>query len=228
MEAGKSFTLCRIFVAALILFNQDIVFAQGGKRLAAINPENISIARDSFGIPHIFGKTDAEVAYGLAWASAEDAFPILEDLYIFSKGMSGRARSIEGAKADYFVHAIRARKLVEANYHIHLSAEFRRYIDGYIQGLNAYAKAHRREVRLKGLFPLKPEDLITAYVAMMSFLSEAQNSIANAVSGKYDSIERDFKSGVWAAAGSNGIALSSRKTSDGKTYLCINPHLAME
>ena len=39
---------------------------------AQINPQNITIARDSFGVPHVFAKTDPEVAYGLAWAHAED------------------------------------------------------------------------------------------------------------------------------------------------------------
>jgi acyl-homoserine-lactone acylase len=33
---------------------------------AQINPSNITIARDSFGVPHIFAPTDPEVAYGLA------------------------------------------------------------------------------------------------------------------------------------------------------------------
>ena len=39
-----------------------------------INPLNVEIVRDKFGVPHIFGKTDADVAYGLAWANAEDDF----------------------------------------------------------------------------------------------------------------------------------------------------------
>ena len=34
--------------------------------ISQINPNNIDIVRDDFGVPHIFGKTDAEVAYGLA------------------------------------------------------------------------------------------------------------------------------------------------------------------
>ncbi len=37
-----------------------------------VSPENVTIVRDSFGVPHIFAKTDAEVGYGLAWANAED------------------------------------------------------------------------------------------------------------------------------------------------------------
>ena len=35
-----------------------------------INPNNIDIVRDNYGVPHIFAKTDAELAYGLAWANA--------------------------------------------------------------------------------------------------------------------------------------------------------------
>ena len=45
---------------------------------AQINPANITIARDSFGVPHIFAPTDPEVAYGLAWAHAEDDFATLQ------------------------------------------------------------------------------------------------------------------------------------------------------
>jgi len=45
---------------------------------AQINPANITIARDSFGVPHIFAPTDPESAYGLAWAHAEDDFATLQ------------------------------------------------------------------------------------------------------------------------------------------------------
>ena len=32
---------------------------------AQINPQNIEIVRDAYGVPHIYAKTDAEVAMGL-------------------------------------------------------------------------------------------------------------------------------------------------------------------
>ena len=49
------------------------------------NPEgeeltNIIIARDVWGVPHIMAKTDAEVAYGLAWVECEDDFVTLQEL----------------------------------------------------------------------------------------------------------------------------------------------------
>ena len=50
--------------------------------LAQINPKNIDIVRDAFGVPHIYGKTDADVAYGLAWAHAEDDFKTIQQGYL--------------------------------------------------------------------------------------------------------------------------------------------------
>ena len=46
--------------------------AQNAKQ--KINPKDVTIVRDSWGVPHIYGKTDADAAYGLAWAHAEDDF----------------------------------------------------------------------------------------------------------------------------------------------------------
>jgi acyl-homoserine-lactone acylase len=42
------------------------------------HPENVTIVRDTFGVPHIYGKTDADAAYGLAWAHCEDAFELIQ------------------------------------------------------------------------------------------------------------------------------------------------------
>ena len=38
-----------------------------------------TIERDALGVPHIFGETDADMAYGLAWAQSEDGWKILEE-----------------------------------------------------------------------------------------------------------------------------------------------------
>ncbi|MEP7256316.1 MAG: penicillin acylase family protein, partial [Ferruginibacter sp.] len=65
----KSLTILILFFSFLASFSQT-----------AINPANIDIVRDSFGVPHIFAKTDAEVAYGLAWAEAEDDFRSMQEV----------------------------------------------------------------------------------------------------------------------------------------------------
>ena len=44
------------------------------------------IVRDEFGVPHIFGTTDADTAYGLAYAHAEDDFSTLEQVVAMTRG----------------------------------------------------------------------------------------------------------------------------------------------
>ncbi len=193
-----------------------------------IDPKDVTVVRDSFGIPHIFAKTDAQVAYGLAWANAEDAFDITQDLVYTGKGFMGRKDGIKGAPTDFFVHAIGARELVEQKFDTDLSPEFKKYLDGFVQGLNAYATAHPNEVKVKKAFPVTGKDIVTSYVVIMSALSWTQNNIGDAVGGKYDNVKLDFPQHQTPSVGSNAFALNASKMEDGKTFLCINPHLGME
>src|SRR3977135_3839938 len=82
-----------------------------------INPNNITIARDSFGVPHIFAPTDPEVAYGLAWAHAEDDFETLQLVVLSGKAKLGKVLGKKGAEADYVVHLLRCRELVDEQWH---------------------------------------------------------------------------------------------------------------
>ena len=43
-----------------------------------VNPQDVEIVRDEYGVPHIYGKTDSDVAYGLAWAHSEDDFKTIQ------------------------------------------------------------------------------------------------------------------------------------------------------
>ena len=44
------------------------------------------IARDRWGVPHVFGKTDPDVAYGVAYAHAEDDFATLQEIVAMTRG----------------------------------------------------------------------------------------------------------------------------------------------
>jgi acyl-homoserine-lactone acylase len=199
------------------------IFAQPSN---AINPDNVTIVRDSFGVPHIFGKTDADCAYGLAWVNAEDAFFETQNLIYVAKGYMGRKDGIDGVKADFFVHAIGARRIVEERYATDLTPEYKRYLNGYVQGLNAYAAAHPEQVKIRKAFPVTDKDVLTAFVATMSFLSYSQNQVGDAVGGKFDQEPINFEH-LNPSVGSNAYAASNKVTDEHKTFLCINPHLQM-
>ena len=71
-----------------------------------VQVSNIEIVRDSFGVPHIFAPTDEEVAYGLAWATAEDDFVTIHQQLLPIRGLAGRVNGKSGAIFDVAVHIL--------------------------------------------------------------------------------------------------------------------------
>ena len=104
-----------------------------------MNTSNIEIVRDKWGVPHIYGKTDKEAAYGLAWAHAEDDFSTIQKTFLPAKGMLGRLDGIRGAVLDYAVELLKSREVAERELK-NLPQEGLNIIYGYLEGLNAYAK----------------------------------------------------------------------------------------
>src|SRR4028118_140388 len=54
---------------------------------------NVTIYRDRYGVPHVFGRTDADAVFGATYARAEDEFEYMEDAYI---KITGQAASVKG------------------------------------------------------------------------------------------------------------------------------------
>lgn len=181
--------------------------------------DHVVIARDEWGVPHIKGDTDADVAYGLAWANAEDDLKTMQDFLILIKGLNGRVKGKEGAVTDFFVKAVAVTELVEAKYETDLSDDMKRYIDGYVAGLNDYVASHKKEVRMKRIFPVTPHDIVKGYVLAMTLISGAQDPVGDIVDGKLDDMN---------AKGSNAFAFSGNKTTNGNSILCSNPHMPFE
>ena len=72
--------------------------------------QNITIIRDDWGIPHVYGKTDADAVFGVMYAQAEDDFNRVETNYLNSMGRlaeaEGEARDLP-RPADEAVHRSR-------------------------------------------------------------------------------------------------------------------------
>ena len=189
---------------------------------AQIDPSKIDIVRDHYGVPHIFGKTDPEVAYGLAWAQAEDDFETIQLSMLAGKAMLASYKGKEGASIDYIIHLLRIPELVEEKYESDLSPDFKRLIEGYCAGLNAYAKQHPEEILLKKSFPISPKEMIQFSILQMSVLSGADKALTAIFNNKVPLIEN------YKTAGSNAFAFNSAKTTDGQVYLDINAHQPLE
>lgn len=186
-----------------------------------IVPDSIKIARDAYGVPHIFAKTDPEVAYGLAWANAEDDFATMQFTLLAGKGGVGRLKGKQGATVDYIVQLLRCREIVDEKFST-LSPDYVALLEGYVSGINAYAARHPKEVLVRGTFPTNIRESLTSMVFSTSIISGVDKVLASILSGKVATLKQ-FESG-----GSNAIAIHSSRTTDGQTYLAINSHQPLE
>lgn len=192
-------------------------FITAGFCQTKINPSAIDIVRDSFGVPHIFAKTDAEVAYGLAWAEAEDDFESMQQVILPTKGLMGKVLGKPGAAGDYAFALFRCREITEEKWNT-LSPEFIQLIDGYVAGLNDYAAKHPGEVLHKKIFPVTVKDYISSAVLALTVFNGADGAL-----------QRIFNNAEWEAPelnkkGSNSAAIHPSKTTTGEAFLLINAH----
>ena len=141
------------------------------------------IVRDGFGVPHIYGETDADVAYGVAIAHAEDDFFTLQDVAAMAKGRYGAIAGEDGAQIDFMYHALDARGTAEREFP-KLPAETRALFEAYATGLNDYAAANPAEVKLANLFPVTGEDMAAGFALRQPFFFGLANVIGPLVAGE--------------------------------------------
>ena len=193
-----------------------------------VDISNIEIVRDKWGIPHIYGKTDKEAAYGLAWAHAEDDFKTIQKTFLPAKGMLGSLEGIRGAVLDYAVELLKSREVAYRELK-NLPPEGLNVIYGYLDGLNAYASKYPEQVLVKGSFPLSIYDYLTGLNLMLHLFSDTGDIIGQLLSNSINPIdEMSGVDNIGSSIGSNGFAFNSFKTLDKKSYLNINTHQPLE
>src|SRR5262245_28018878 len=99
--------------------------------------QNVTITRDSWGIPHVHGKTDADAVFGLIYAQAEDDFNRVETNYIIA---IGRMAEAEGESAIFrdlrmklFIHPDSMKAKYESS-----PAWLKSLMNAWADGLNFY------------------------------------------------------------------------------------------
>ena len=193
--------------------------------------ENVEIIRDDFGVPHIYGKTDADAIFGLLYAQCEDDFNRVEQNYIWA---IGRLAEVEGEEALY--SDLRARLFMtkeEAIYNYDTSPEWlQKLCNAFADGINYYLHTHP-EVKPRLLTHFEPwmpmyfsEGSIGGDIEYISiekiknFYKDKEPELATVKEVKDEQRELAYTE----PAGSNGFAISGKLTESGKAMLLINPH----
>lgn len=195
---------------------------------------DVQIIRDSWGVPHIYGKTDADVAYGLAWAHAEDDFKHLYDCVLMARGLYSSEAGREGIVFDYLVQLFQFRALVEEGYETQLSPEFRAVYEAYTDGFNHYVALHPDKVA-PGIMPATVQDFLTSAVMRTPFFFGMERQVLRLMGPERPgevSQPNDARAGNLYTrglpVGSNAMAVAPRRTPDGKTHLAVNSHQPFE
>ena len=109
-------------------------------RLAA-RAERVTIMRDDFGVPHIYGGTDADVVFGLLYAQAEDDFPRVERNYVWAIGRLAEVQGESALYSDVRAQLYMTQSEAEAAYAA-APDWLRTLCDAFADGLNWYLATH--------------------------------------------------------------------------------------
>jgi acyl-homoserine-lactone acylase len=190
-----------------------------------INPENIEIVRDKWGVPHIFAPTDEEAAYGIAWAHCEDNFKELQEPLLTVRGLLGQIKGKEGVIADAACFLLDAQGIAAEKYETTFSPKFKKILEAYAAAVNRYAELHPKEVLHRKLFPAKPQDIVAGYILTTAFISNFQYDVGRIFENDVVTV---LQNSGQISAGSNGFAFNELKTKDGKTYMVSNSHQPLQ
>jgi acyl-homoserine-lactone acylase len=184
------------------------------------------IQRDHFGVPHISGPTDPDVAFGLAFAHCEDDFATIQDAALIARG---QLASVQGAKAavpDYLIRLLKVPETVKAHYDSDLPDDARAVLRAYADGVNYYAALHPEKVE-RGLLPMTGRDIAAGFVFRTPFFYGLDH-VFGKITAPAPKAARVAMSGYSMTGalpiGSNGIAVAPSKSADGATRLLVNSH----
>ncbi len=193
-------------------------------RLQAI-AKRVTILRDKWGIPHIYGRSDAEAVFGMMYAQSEDDFKRIELNFI---NAMGRLAEVEGEKALY--QDLRMKLFITPE---QLKAQYKaspewlkKLMVAWADGLNFYLHTH----------PKAEPRLLTRFEPWMA-LSFSEGSIG----GDIETISIDQLKAFYSKRpapttvaigsdldneprGSNGFAIAPALSKSGHALLMINPH----
>ena len=198
---------------------------QGEEARWQATAERVEIIRDKWGIPHIYGKTDADAVFGMIYAQAEDDFNRIEMNFLTALG---RAAEAEGEAR--FWQDLRMRLFIDPEV---LKAEYvsspdwlKTLMNAWADGLNYYLHIH----------PDVEPKVLTRFEPWMA-LAFSEGSIGGDIERVNLKALEAFYGGApqeeLAAAdmqmpseptGSNGFAIAPSNSATGNALLLINPH----
>jgi acyl-homoserine-lactone acylase len=189
--------------------------------------KRIEIIEDDWGIPHVYGKTDADAVFGLMYVQCEQSLERVELNHLEMMGRLGEVYGKSRLYEDLRMRLIYDEAAARADY-ARSPASFHMLLDAYADGINYFLYTH----------PAAKPKVLTRYEPWFALLRTNGSISATETGGvtlrelqelypvddKRTSFLRELPAWDRAQTGSNGFALAPAKTKNGKSILYINPH----
>jgi acyl-homoserine-lactone acylase len=203
----------------------------------------VTIIRDQWGIPHVYGKSDADAVFGLLYAQCEDDFARVEMNYIDKLGRKAEVLGEKAVAEDLYTRLII--DTTEAIKDYQRAPEWlKKLLQAYADGIHYFLYTHPNQQpvllqRFQPWFPLLWTDgsigaISTGDIDAIETAALYRNPLKIEPT-QTASTYTDYSDHSLAAlrypkkyedpfTGSNGFAIAPKNTVDGHALLYINPH----
>lgn len=187
--------------------------------------ENITIYRDDFGVPHIYGKSDADAVFGMIYAQCEDDFPRVERNYVWAIGRLAEVEGKEQLYSDLRARLFMTEEEAKAAYSS-VPDWMKKLCQAWADGINYYLHTHPE---VKPMLLTRFEPWMTMYFTEGSIGGDIERVSTSKMKAFYEgkklALEEELLIDPWEEPkGSNGFAISGERTASGNAMLMINPH----
>ncbi|MDF2190921.1 penicillin acylase family protein [Paraflavitalea sp. CAU 1676] len=193
--------------------------------------KSVTIIRDNWGIPHIYGKTDADAVFGLMYAQCEDDFKRIESNYIDILGRTAELKGVGSIYDDLYTRLVIDSAGAIKDY-AKSPAWLKKLLHAWADAMNYYLYKHPEEkpALLRRFEPWYPLMWTDGSIAAINTGGLSANELKTFYTVDLSVAARTSRRGEEINSGSNGLSLrqtlvtqSSEVLRSGSDALALTP-----